>query len=76
MIDGKSKTTKFIYIKSIPDSVKPMKKAEITTRAGAIEKVFGQFHVQFDISKTTDITEQAVMDKVGNASGSKSNVKG
>lgn len=75
LVDGKSKTTKFVYIKSVPDSVKPMKRAEIPTRAGAIEKVFGQSHVQFDISKKAEITEQQVVDKVGNASGSKSNVK-
>jgi len=75
MIDGKSKTTKFVFIKSIPDTVKPMKKAEITTRAGILEKAFGQAHVSFDISKKTEITEQIVMDKVGNASGSKSNIK-
>jgi len=75
MIDAKSKTTKFVFIKSIPETVKPMKKAEITTRAGNIEKAFGQAHVSFDISKKTEITEQIVMDKLGNASGSKSNVK-
>jgi hypothetical protein len=71
----KSKTTKFVYVKSIPDTVKPMKRAEITTRAGAIEKVFGQAHVAFDISKKSELTEQMVTDKVGAASGSKSNVK-
>jgi len=75
MIDGKSKTTKFVFVKSIPPTIKPMKKAEITTRAGAIEKVFGQSHVVFDISQKTEITEGIVMDKVGAASGSKSNVK-
>jgi len=75
MIDGKSKTTKFVYVKSIPPTVKPMKKAEITTRAGSIEKVFGQTHVVFDISQKGELSESAIMDKVGAASGSKSNVK-
>jgi len=75
MIDGKSKTTKFVYVKSTPQTVKPMKRAEITTRAGAIGQVFGQTHVVFDISQKSEISEEIIMDKVGQASGSKSNVK-
>jgi len=74
LIDLKSKTTKFIFVKYVPDSIKPMKKAEIPTRAGAIEKLFGQSHVQIDISKKSDLTEEAAMKKLGQASGSASNV--
>jgi hypothetical protein len=74
VIDNKSKVTKFVYIRSVPPAVKPMKKGEISTRLGAIEKIFGQSHVQFDINLKTELTEKIVMDKVGQASGSKSNV--
>jgi len=75
MLDGKSNTTKFVFIKAVPASVKPLKKADVATKAGAIEKFFGQAHVTIDVALKSELTEQLVMDKVGQASGSKSNVR-
>lgn len=75
VIDGKSNTTKFVFIKAVPSSVKPLKKADVATKSGAIEKFFGQAHVTIDIALAAEITEQIVMDKVGQASGNKSNVR-
>jgi len=75
VIDGKSNTTKFVFIKSVPGTIKPLKRADVATKSGAIEKFFGQSHVQIDITNKADVTEQSVMDRVGQASGSKSNVR-
>jgi len=75
VLDGKSNTTKFVFIKSVPTTVKPLKRADVATKAGAIEKFFGQAHVTIDIGAKAEITETIVMDRVGQASGSKSNVR-
>jgi len=74
LIDGKSKTVKFIFVKFVPSTAKPMKRAEVSTRAGVIEKAFGQAHVSFDISKKAELTEDDALKKLGQASGSASNV--
>jgi len=70
----KSKTTKFAYIYWIPESVKPMKKAEVGTKKGSIDQIFLPYHVDFTISTKTDITHDAIVDKVAAASGTKSHV--
>jgi len=76
VIDGKSNTTKFVFIKAVPASVKPLKRADVATKSGAIEKFFGQAHVTIDVTSASELSEQMVMDKVGQASGNKSNVRG
>jgi len=70
----KSKTTKFVYLKWQPDSLKPMKKAEVNTRKGAIDALFNPYHVDVHLSKKEDINFKAMMDKVSSASGSKSHI--
>jgi len=70
----KSKTTKFVYLKWQPESVKPMKKAEIGTRQGAISALFQPYHVDTVISKKDEISQEQMMDMVSSASGSKSHV--
>jgi len=75
VIDGKTNATKFILVKSVPTSVKPLKRADVATKSGAIEKFFGNAHVSIDIASKNEITEQAAMDKLGQASGTKSNVR-
>jgi len=39
--DGKATTAKFTFINWVGKDVKPMTKAELTTRAGLINKIFG-----------------------------------
>lgn len=70
----KSTTVKFVYIKFQPESVKPMKKAEISTKKGLIDDIFTPFHVDFFISSKDEISQALVDDKVSSASGSKSHV--
>jgi len=69
-----SKTVKFGYIKWIPDSIKPMKKAEINIRSSVIAKFFEPYHVDLHVVKKEDVTTQMLHDMVTSASGSKSRV--
>jgi len=69
-----SKTVKFGFIKWIPDSIKPMKKAEINIRSSVIAKFFEPYHVDLHVTKKEDVTQQMIHDMVSNASGSKSRV--
>lgn len=71
----KSKTVKFVYLKWQPETVAPMKKAEISVKKGAIDDLFRPYHVDFFISTKQEINQQLVMDRVAAVSGSKSNVK-
>jgi len=75
-IIDKSRTVKFAYIKWQPDSVKPMKKAEIGTRKGAIDAIFAPYHVDIHVSQKKDVNQGIIMNLVMAASGSKSNVVG
>jgi len=63
--------TRFVYLKWQPDSVKPMKKAEINTRSSAIAALFAPFHADFHIAKKEEISDQIILDSV---SGVKSRV--
>jgi len=75
-IIDKSRTVKFMYIKWQPESVKPMKKAEIGTRKGAIDAIFAPYHVDIHASQKKDVNQEIIMNLVMSASGSKSNVIG
>jgi len=75
IVDNKSKTLKFAYIKWQPESVAPMKKAAIGTKKGDIDKLFQPFHVSFQTAVKSEISQASVEDKVKSASGTKSNVK-
>jgi len=74
VIDPKARATKFAYIVWQPDTIKPMKRAELSANKGALESLFRPFHVELFIQKQVDLTEKAVMDSVTAASGSKSHV--
>jgi len=74
-IIDKSTTLKFAYIVFMPDDVTPMKKGKINTISGNIKEMFAPVHVDFFINERSEITQDAVVDKVQTASGSKSHVK-
>jgi hypothetical protein len=71
----RSTTLKFAYIIYMPDDVPPMKKGKINTISGNIKELFTPIHVDFIISNKEEISQDAVVDKVQTASGSKSHVK-
>jgi len=66
--------TRFAYLKWQPDSIKPMKKAEINTKSSAISNIFSPFHCEFFISKKEEISEQSLQDSVLSVSGIKNKV--
>jgi len=70
----KSKTTKFVYIYWVPESVKIMKKAEASARKGTIDAVFAPYHVDLTVQARDELSDQHLMDAVSSASGSKSRI--
>jgi len=70
----KSKTTKFVYIYWVPESVKIMKKAEASARKGIIDGVFAPYHVDLTVQTKDELSENILMDVVSSASGSKSRI--
>jgi len=74
VMDQKSRTTKFVFVKWLPDGIRPMLKAAVNVKDSAVKAFFSPFHIDFTISKKDDISEQLIMDRVGAASGTKSNV--
>jgi len=66
--------TRFAFLKWQPDSIKPMKKAEINTRSSAISAIFSPFHCEFFISKKDEISEQILQDAVLSVTGVKNKV--
>jgi len=70
----KSVVTRFVFIKWIPDSVPPLQKAKISTKKGLIDPFFQPFHVDFTISRSSEISTALVVDKITSMSGSKSKV--
>jgi hypothetical protein len=71
----KSITTKFVYIKWIPDSVPYMRKADVGTKKGPIDDIFRPFHVDVLASDKSELNSAAIADKVASASGAKNNVR-
>eukprot|EP00475_Leptophrys_vorax_P015824 TRINITY_DN2218_c0_g1_i1.p1 TRINITY_DN2218_c0_g1~~TRINITY_DN2218_c0_g1_i1.p1 ORF type:complete len:320 (+),score=108.78 TRINITY_DN2218_c0_g1_i1:82-1041(+) len=71
----RSTTLKFAYIVYMPEDVPPMKKGKINTISGNIKDLFAPVHVDFFINTKEEISQDAVVDKVQFASGSKSHVK-
>ena len=45
----RSTTVKFVFVKIQPDTMQPMKKASLTLIKGALDELFTQFHVQFQV---------------------------
>jgi hypothetical protein len=70
-----SLTTKFVYIKWQPEAVSYMRKAEVSTKKGAIDDLFRPFHIDIFTSSKDDLSEAAIRDRLGAQSGAKSAVK-
>jgi len=69
-----SATIKFVYIKYLGQNVKPMQKGRINVQTGEITKKLQPYHVSYETSTLSEVTEQLVIKLVGEASMSKSNV--
>ncbi|XP_073242831.1 uncharacterized protein [Porites lutea] len=74
VVDGIT-TVKFVFITWVGENVKPMTKGKISTHKSTIEKAFHPAHVTIYANALGELSEDIVMSKVQNASGSKSHVK-
>jgi len=71
VVDG-TPNTKFVYIVWVGERVPIMRKALITTHKGAVTGFIGQHHVDFNWSTLSEVTDEAVSEKVSSAAGTRS----
>jgi len=58
--DGKSHTQKIVYVSYTNEAIPPMKKADASTKSGAISVVLGTCHAKIEGSKPADFTDAAI----------------
>lgn len=68
-------TVKFVFIYWLGPRVATFRKAKVTTHKGAITSFFGQYHNDIETSDRSELSLQEIMNKVSNASGTRSHVK-
>ncbi len=68
VVDGHA-TTKFVFLVFLGAGVKTVAKARVTTHRGAVKDFFGQAHVTVDAATAEEASEEAIMAKVTDASG-------
>jgi len=64
-------TVKFVFIYWLGSKVSVMKKAKISVHKGKVNEMFSNFHVDFMISSLNEISNEIVMRKVSQNSGSR-----
>jgi len=70
-----SVTVKFVLIVWVGEKVPFVKKAQVTTHKGSVRALFGQYHNDVHANTLDEITENIVMSKVRDASGTAQHVK-
>jgi hypothetical protein len=70
-----SVTVKFVFIVWCGEGVPFVQKAKMTTHKGSITKLIGQFHNDINCSNTSELSDDIVMRKVRDASGTSVHVK-
>jgi len=70
-----SVTVKFVFIVWCGEKVAFVKKAQITTHKGSVTALFGQHHNDVHASTLDELTEDLIMSKVSDASGTAHHVK-
>ncbi len=68
VVDGHA-TTKFVFLVFLGAGVKTVAKARVTTHRGAVKDFFGQAHVTVDAATVEEASEEAIMARVTDASG-------
>jgi len=58
--DGKSHTKKIILVSYTNDAIPPLKKADASTKLGAISTALGTSHASLPVSKPAEVTENAI----------------
>jgi len=59
-----TKTVKFVFIIFLGEGIKTIQKAKITTHFGSVKDLIGQFHCDLFTAKKSELTEEAVKEKV------------
>jgi drebrin-like protein len=59
-----SVTVKFGFVRMVTMKIPTVKRAKLSTHRGFITKVFEPFHLEFDISASSDISPQIVTEKI------------
>uniref|UniRef100_A0A7S4I819 Coactosin n=1 Tax=Vannella robusta TaxID=1487602 RepID=A0A7S4I819_9EUKA len=73
IIDGHT-TIKFVFVSWAGAKVRVVPKAKMATHKGSIVNLIGQAHITLDASEASDISDDVVMTRVTDASGSGSRV--
>jgi len=71
-----SVTVKFVFIVWCGEKVPFVQKAKMTTHKGSITKLIGQFHNDVHASNINELSDEIIMGKVMDASGTATRVKG
>jgi len=70
-----SSTVKFVFIIWCGNKVPFVQKGKMTTHKGSITSLMGQYHTDINCSDLSEISEQIIMKKVSDASGTSIHVK-
>jgi hypothetical protein len=70
-----SVTVKFVFIVWCGEKVPFVQKAKVTTHKGSISKLIGQYHNDLNCSNLDELSEDIIMRKVRDASGTSVHVK-
>jgi hypothetical protein len=70
-----SVTVKFVFIVWCGDHVPFVQKGKMTTHKGSISKLIGQYHNDINCSNVSELSEDIIMRKVRDASGTSVHVK-
>jgi len=70
-----SVTVKFVLIVWVGEKVPFVKKAQVTTHKGSVSRLFGQYHNDVHANTPEEISQDIIMSKVRDASGTAQHVK-
>jgi hypothetical protein len=70
-----STTIKFVFIVWVGEKVPFVQKGKVTTHKGSISSLIGQFHNDVHASNLSDLSEDIIIGKVRDASGTSNRVK-
>lgn len=68
-------TVKFAHIKFIGENIDRMHRARLGTHSGAVTALFTPYHVDMNVTNKSELSDDIVMQKISDASGSASKVK-
>jgi len=71
-----SLTVKFVHVVFIGENINRMHRARLGTHKGAINALFSPYHVDVEASEKKDISDDVLMRKIRDASGTAIKVKG